>query len=157
MVDFPALSGVMEGIRRIAHVHARVAVAARKYRIDSLESLACQNFSAWAEWHWQSSSFILVAKDIIYSQIAGISTLQNIILDTMLRKFHVSVQKAQFQELLKRYGSLGSVFITKIIEHYRARSRHTAPAGGEKSFATTAAGKTELLSSMSALLRGYQC
>ncbi|KAJ9300729.1 hypothetical protein DTO271G3_1893 [Paecilomyces variotii] len=123
--DSAGCSADVEDKRSIAYNHIRVYVAADKYDIAPLKSLAGKLFASWTSSNWKSEAFYDAVREVMACVPPHDLHLRDVVVDTISENIiSLAKQKSIFQ-LMDTHGSLGSAVIAKLVQSDRVMATET--------------------------------
>ncbi|KAK6819220.1 hypothetical protein RU639_008141 [Aspergillus parasiticus] len=106
-----------EPAHQAAFNNIEVFIAADKYGIIPLKTLAASKFSRWVNENCSSPAFHKVIERVMMSVPPHESTLQEVIADFISRHIFEQTQDPEIVHILNSFGSLGSLIIAKLISN----------------------------------------
>ncbi|KAB8225757.1 BTB/POZ protein [Aspergillus novoparasiticus] len=106
-----------ESVHQAAFNNIEVFIAADKYGIIPLKTLAASKFSRWMNENCSSPAFHKVIERVMTSVPPHESIIQEAIADIISRHIFEQTQNPEIVHLLDSFGSLGSLIIAKLISN----------------------------------------
>ncbi|KAE8369203.1 BTB/POZ protein [Aspergillus caelatus] len=110
-----------ESANQAAFNNIEVFIAADKYGIIPLKTLATSKFSQWANANVSSPKFHEVVEFVMTSVPSHESTLREVIADVISRHIFDQIQVPEIVQILDSFGCLGSLIIRKLISNELVR------------------------------------
>ncbi|KAJ9269898.1 hypothetical protein DTO212C5_4072 [Paecilomyces variotii] len=108
-------SADVETKRAIAYNNIRVYIAADKYDIAPLKSLAGKLFESWTDSNWKSEAFDDIVQEVMTYIPPHDSHLRDVVVETISKNIVSLVKKGSIFQLMDTHGSLGSAVIAKLV------------------------------------------
>lgn len=108
---------IPEPANQPAFNNIKVFIAADKYAITPLKSLATSKFSRWANTNWGSHVFHEVLKKVMTSVPPHETTLREVLADVFSRHIFDLMKDPEIVHILDSFGCLGSLVITKLVSN----------------------------------------
>ncbi|EFR02111.1 hypothetical protein MGYG_05113 [Nannizzia gypsea CBS 118893] len=96
--------------------NVRVYVAADKFGIPLLKTLAAKNFTRWVETNWKSTEFPTVVEEVMATVPPHDLTLRNILADIISKNLKWFAVRPDFLAIIENFGGLGSAVIFKLVD-----------------------------------------
>ncbi|EFE39124.1 BTB/POZ domain protein [Trichophyton verrucosum HKI 0517] len=96
--------------------NVRVYVAADKFGIPLLQSLAAEKFTRWANSNWDSTEFLRDIEEIMTITPPHDRTLRDILADVISKNLQLFAANKDFLALIENFGGLGSAILFKLVD-----------------------------------------
>ncbi|KAM5442950.1 hypothetical protein MferCBS31731_001823 [Microsporum ferrugineum] len=103
--------------------NVQVYIAADKFGITPLKSLAAEKFTRWVNTNWDSPAFLHIVEEVMTSVPSHDQVLRNILADAISKNLTLFVNQKAILPLIESFGSLGSAIISKLVETGRVGAR----------------------------------
>lgn len=108
---------IPEPANQSAFNNIKIFIAADKYAITPLKSLATSKFSRWANANWGSPVFHEVLEKVMTSVPPHEITLREVLADVFSRHVFDLMKDPEIVHILDSFGCLGSLVISKLISN----------------------------------------
>lgn len=102
--------------RAIAFNNLDVYIAADKFDIIPLKTLAAKRMALWMKVQWQSAAFLDMVQRVMESVPPHDLDLRNIVAKIISENIHALVQQTELYPLLEAFGGVGSSIIANLLE-----------------------------------------
>jgi hypothetical protein len=102
-----------------AHNNLQVYLAADKFGILRLKSLATKRFASWVSRNWRSTGFLEIVQVVTISTPPHDPGLRRIVVDAISENFGILVKEGDIMRVLEDYESLGSAVLVKLVQSGR--------------------------------------
>ncbi|RWQ98033.1 hypothetical protein C8Q69DRAFT_516927 [Paecilomyces variotii] len=123
--DYAGCSADVEDKRAIAYNNIRVYIAADKYGIAPLKSLAGKQFASWTSSNWNSEAFDDIVQEVMTYVPPHDLHLRDVVIETISKNIISLVKKGSIFQLMDTHGSLGSAVIAKLVQSDRVMATET--------------------------------
>lgn len=107
--------------RAIGSNHVQVYIAADKFGIANLKSLARDKFAKWANANWASPTFVEILQEVIISMPPHDLGLRNVIADVISKHVIALVSKGTMLQLTEASGNIWSEVINRLVSSNMVR------------------------------------
>ncbi|KAK2827853.1 hypothetical protein FQN49_007277 [Arthroderma sp. PD_2] len=112
-----------ETIAVVASNNVLVYIAADKFGIIPLKSLAAERFTRWVDANWESGPFLGIVEEVMTLVPPHDSVIRNILADAISKNLRRLVSQGAILPLIETFGSLGSAVIARLVETDRVMGR----------------------------------